>query len=181
MSTKYLKRESKPTRTVQIKKNKYKKPDTKKQKPVNKHLKRTMVLIKELNDVQSCVLSKCQKQKEEYENKQKKNIEKIGKLVNKLITSKTPSQGVIDEIRQTKIKLIKSQEKRKIVECQIHNCYKQTAKMLNTSLQVLLDKSVPVNKKTRALALKYKKIFSKGKIRPIDITNSDVDFTKVKK
>jgi len=144
----------------------------------NNHMQRALKLLSQINEMTSCVVKNCKKQKEEFDKKHKEKNEKLKNILFEI--AKKPSTKLTKEALKIKLDMLKSEEKRRVVDCQLEKCYKQTKNVLQTTFEVFTDPSIPVPAKMRELGKKYKEIFKKV-ITAKQLIQSDIDTLKIKK
>jgi hypothetical protein len=144
----------------------------------NKHMNRALKLLSQITEVNKCVEKNCKKQKEEYENKNKDKNKKLHTILMEI--AKKPSKKLMKEALKLRIDMMKTDEKRKVVECQLEKCYKQTKTVLQTTFDIFTDPSIPVPIKLRELGKKYKELFKKT-ITAQQVIKADIEALKIKK
>lgn len=83
------------------------------------------------------------------------------------------------EITEIKIKMMKDKERGDLIDCQLKNCYNDTLHMLKLSNENMLKVADKTTEQYK-VALKYKKIFEKNKLKGDDLNNLDIDMMKIK-
>jgi hypothetical protein len=116
-----------------------------------------------------CIAKKCKKEKEELELKREKHQKKLLKLL-----KEKPSKVNTKKIQDHTIKILKSNERLKLVSCQLDKCYKQTDDMVKITIKQILQKP---NSSLYKVAKKYDKVF-KEKMTLKTITDYDIDSYK---
>jgi hypothetical protein len=147
-------------------------------KKTNKHMDRALKLFSQITEINHCTAKHCKKQQQEYDIKNKENKKKLYSIL--MQNAKKPSKKLAKEALKIKIDMLKSDEKRKVVDCQLEKCNKQTKNVLQTTFEVLTDPKTPVPIKLREIGKKYKEIFKKV-ITTQQVIQADIDTLKIKK
>ena len=122
-------------------------------------------LLASMQKTMACVSKKCKKERASIEAKRAKYLTDLTKLLqNKSIKNKT------QKIQALTTKLYKCDERLKLVECQLKNCYKETDNMIKMSISHALQNP---QSKMYNVAKKYQKVFKKG-LTAKNVTEYDI-------
>jgi hypothetical protein len=128
-------------------------------------MKNELNLVKSMQKTISCISKKCAKERASIESKRAKYLTDLTKILqNKSIKNKT------QKIQALNVKLYRCNERLKLVECQLQNCYKETDNMIKLSIAHSLQNP---QSKMYNVAKKYQNIFKKG-LTPKNVTEYDI-------
>ena len=115
-----------------------------------------------------CIEKNCKQQRAKIEKKQKQHLKELIKVLN------SKSQDKEKKAKELTIKMYKSNERMKLIQCQLDKCYVQTEKMIKTMFaNILKTPKSSIYKVTK----KYDKIFKKG-ITAKELLQYDIDAMK---
>lgn len=121
------------------------------------------VLYIKTEKMRECFIKKCKKQSEKYMIQEAKYTTEKDNNRQLLWLNKITQKQFHTKFLSIQKKLDKTNEKRKCIECQLKNCYKQTHNtlihMINSLLKDVDKKKEP---KRYKLIMKYKDLFSKN-------------------
>lgn len=131
-------------------------------------------IMKALQKTTKCITKHCKLQKDELAKQQNKYMDDLIKIGSDKGTTNSEKKK---KLKNTTLKLYKCNERMKLIDCQLKNCYKETDKLVKKTIHHALHNDA-LAPSVKRYAKKYQKTF-KNKITAKTLNQYDIDGLKM--